>query len=490
MPDIIVFFSYTHADDNNTSGLVAAMHKEIQKAVDRKSAGQIDVFFDQENIKTGDDWENVLRDHLKKADILIPLLTPNYFSRPWCRIELDHFIKKDLDDDIARIFPILLIEPPANMAKQRQQSDELYAAIDNKQYSNWTQFETEKAGDLSKEFNVAIDDFATRIVTSLDERLALNADDLLTESLDEAGHNGVSETEAASEPLLIELIDRIPVRNTFEKALFCIGCEADCNQGIFVSGPNNEEVDNCLESLKKYTYGDNGKPEKIERIDVPWPSEGSAKAFRETYCRELARRLRIGMAATIGDVAQTLRDRQCAMMVVSPIKYPQWKDQQFDSVQEWLAIWGDIFRKGEDLVAVPVIYTLYGVHEPGWQNQDSAPPAKEDQHMPAKEIIRTLKAQLAGADRQRIQPSGLLSFFSKRDKREHAPFEVVNPLMPVERIDVRSWLQHYHPDYEEPYVEQFEELFRGEASTNGLDMTSWLRRSAEKWKAIHKAEAG
>ncbi|MGI9494181.1 MAG: toll/interleukin-1 receptor domain-containing protein, partial [Geminicoccaceae bacterium] len=477
MPDIVAFFSYTHADNTNTSRLVEMLHEEIQMAVARKSAGQIKIFLDKENIKTGDDWENVLRDHLEKADVLIPILTPNYFSRDWCRIELGHFIDKDPDDDVARIFPILLIDTPKNMAMQRQQSDELYNAIDKKQYADWTDFETEKAGQFSKELRDAINDFATTIVNALDERLALNPDDLLADRIEELRHQNVGEAARKSKPLLIELIDRNHARDTFQKALFCIGCEADGNQGIFVSGPDNEEVDKCLESLKKHTYDDGDALVKIERIDVPWPDEGSPKAFRETYCRALARLLKLGMAATIDEIAQNLRARQCAMMVVSPIRYRDWKDQQFDSVQEWLAIWGQIFQTADDLVAVPVIYTLYGVHPPGWQNQDSAPTVKSDQFMPAKEIIKALETQLAGADRQRIRPSGVFGFFGKKGARDHAPFEVVNPLTPVERVDVRSWLQLYHPDYEEPHLERFEELFRGDASTNGLDMKGWLRRA-------------
>jgi len=45
-------------------------------------------FYDYDRIEVGNNWPEALRTGLSTSRLLLPVLTANYFGRPWCRREL------------------------------------------------------------------------------------------------------------------------------------------------------------------------------------------------------------------------------------------------------------------------------------------------------------------------------------------------------------------------------------------------------------------
>jgi len=47
----------------------------------------VQIFFDENDIHTGDAWENRLKKALSESKCLVPVLTPSYFTSSWCTKE-------------------------------------------------------------------------------------------------------------------------------------------------------------------------------------------------------------------------------------------------------------------------------------------------------------------------------------------------------------------------------------------------------------------
>lgn len=55
----------------------------------------MEIFFDTEEIKTGDQWKSKIEDSLKRSKCLVPILSPDYFHSSWCRSEWETFLERE-----------------------------------------------------------------------------------------------------------------------------------------------------------------------------------------------------------------------------------------------------------------------------------------------------------------------------------------------------------------------------------------------------------
>ena len=104
---------------------------DLTKAVqDRASSPspRVPGFFDQE-IPLGSDWKAVLSQALGKAEVFVPLLSPDYLTKSWPGREWACFEKRvklaGVGDPLSRFAPVLWIPLPAN-----QQPEGLEEALD------------------------------------------------------------------------------------------------------------------------------------------------------------------------------------------------------------------------------------------------------------------------------------------------------------------------------------------------------------------------
>ncbi len=89
-----IFFSYKRDKQSNHwhEKVVSKVEFWLRKELNRSS---VDIFFDTEEIKTGDQWKNKIEDSLKRSKCLVPILSPDYFHSSWCRSEWETFRERE-----------------------------------------------------------------------------------------------------------------------------------------------------------------------------------------------------------------------------------------------------------------------------------------------------------------------------------------------------------------------------------------------------------
>jgi TIR domain len=90
----LIFFSYARADEEGQP-LVAEFFKEIASEVRGLLGAAVPdhelAFFDQRDIKLGEQWEHEIASALQTARVLVCLFSPTYFTRFYCGKEMSVF---------------------------------------------------------------------------------------------------------------------------------------------------------------------------------------------------------------------------------------------------------------------------------------------------------------------------------------------------------------------------------------------------------------
>lgn len=72
------------------------------------------VFIDKEGIRPGDSWPFRLQKALTQSKVLVPLWSPQYFNREWCKKELAHMLARETHCQLrTQVRPEGLIFPAA-----------------------------------------------------------------------------------------------------------------------------------------------------------------------------------------------------------------------------------------------------------------------------------------------------------------------------------------------------------------------------------------
>lgn len=130
----------------------------------------IGMFQDIYDIRTGDDWENVLRSQLTGASFMVPVLTPRYFTRKWCREEVITFLR--LAEEAGHqplLFPIYFVQ---DRALDRGEMCEVREAVMRYQYFDYRPLRFESDPTRMEQ---AIHDFANDVVDKLESDAPLPA---------------------------------------------------------------------------------------------------------------------------------------------------------------------------------------------------------------------------------------------------------------------------------------------------------------------------
>ena len=97
--DVWIFISYAHNDDLQTSaskdekGFVTFFQEMLDKKLADLGATRAKIWRDRKRISDGDQFEGLIDDGLRKAEILVVVMSNNWLDRPYCRKELDAFIE-------------------------------------------------------------------------------------------------------------------------------------------------------------------------------------------------------------------------------------------------------------------------------------------------------------------------------------------------------------------------------------------------------------
>ena len=95
MPDVAGFFSYTHVDDEADDGAVTQLCEKLAQLTSAHLGRPFDLFLDRNDVRWGEQWEPRLTGAVDAATVLIPIVSPSYFTSEWCGIELDRFVARE-----------------------------------------------------------------------------------------------------------------------------------------------------------------------------------------------------------------------------------------------------------------------------------------------------------------------------------------------------------------------------------------------------------
>ncbi len=106
-----LFISYSDDDVEWVRPFYEALKKDLTRVIGK----EVVTFWDKEGLKSGDTWDEKLRDASGDSATLVAILTPTFFDSQYCEKELDSFLGGfSVTGDAAhrsRIFPVELLCP-------------------------------------------------------------------------------------------------------------------------------------------------------------------------------------------------------------------------------------------------------------------------------------------------------------------------------------------------------------------------------------------
>jgi hypothetical protein len=103
-----VFISYAHLD--NGDGWVTDVKDTIAERLRRDLAGEPEIWFDADRLRTGDIFKQEIHDKLNRTLILIAVVSPSFLKSEFCRLqELDYFLDQ-LGREVIQIQKVRLEE--------------------------------------------------------------------------------------------------------------------------------------------------------------------------------------------------------------------------------------------------------------------------------------------------------------------------------------------------------------------------------------------
>jgi TIR domain len=97
--DVWIFISYAHNDDlqlgasKDEKGFVTFFQEMLERKLSDLGATRARIWRDRKRISDGDQFDGKIDDGLKKAKILVVVMSNNWLERPYCRKELDAFVE-------------------------------------------------------------------------------------------------------------------------------------------------------------------------------------------------------------------------------------------------------------------------------------------------------------------------------------------------------------------------------------------------------------
>jgi CheY-like chemotaxis protein len=138
-PQPQAFLSYTRLDNEFFGGEITSLRKFLELGV-KVVTGQRDfgIFQDIDGIEFGQSWQKILDQAISGARLLMPIITPLFFSSAGCRDELEKFLSHEKAlgrDDL--ILPIYYVTAPVLEKADLLAKDSLATVISARQRVDW-----------------------------------------------------------------------------------------------------------------------------------------------------------------------------------------------------------------------------------------------------------------------------------------------------------------------------------------------------------------
>jgi hypothetical protein len=124
------FWSYAHADDQNTDGHVLRLASRLAAEFRLLSGTELQLFVDRRSLEWGGEWRKKVNTSIHGTTFFIPIITPTYFQREECRRELLLFWQKSSASNLGELLlPIIF----ADIQYDENSDDEVLAIVSRKQ---------------------------------------------------------------------------------------------------------------------------------------------------------------------------------------------------------------------------------------------------------------------------------------------------------------------------------------------------------------------
>jgi len=96
--DVVIFMSYAHDDDlvlsldHDELGFVSFLDQQLRLKLRDLGARQANLWRDRRRISQGDQFADIIDDGLKRAELLVVVMSTNWTQRPYCRKEFETFL--------------------------------------------------------------------------------------------------------------------------------------------------------------------------------------------------------------------------------------------------------------------------------------------------------------------------------------------------------------------------------------------------------------
>src|SRR5258707_4781094 len=131
------FLSYVRDDDAHERGRLSEVAKRLSGEVRIQTGGKFEIFQDRDDVHWGQQWKDRIEDSLDGVTFLIPIITPGFFKSPWCRAELERFLKRETElkrSDL--ILPVYYVNCPILHDDEKRNADPLAVIIAERQYAD------------------------------------------------------------------------------------------------------------------------------------------------------------------------------------------------------------------------------------------------------------------------------------------------------------------------------------------------------------------
>lgn len=138
------FLSYMRADDQHEGGLISQFRERLSAEVRMQIGQDFPIFQDRSDIAWGQNWQTRINETLDTVTLLIPVITPGFFTSTACRQEVNRFLEREHQlgrNDL--ILPVYYVGAPQLDDPARRKADSLATVLFARQYADWRELRFE-----------------------------------------------------------------------------------------------------------------------------------------------------------------------------------------------------------------------------------------------------------------------------------------------------------------------------------------------------------
>jgi hypothetical protein len=159
------FFSYAHHDAETDPSLITDFSTALEGRVGNKlTNARFAIWRDEEGLRTGERWNEKLEAELRRADVLVVLLTPRWIESDYCRKEYSIFEEIEASRPVGQYVAPILARPIEQQERYFTPAQkDVHARIANRQYFKAVNFINLTRAQRNTEIEKMADDIAGMI---------------------------------------------------------------------------------------------------------------------------------------------------------------------------------------------------------------------------------------------------------------------------------------------------------------------------------------